>query len=90
MQNEEKVQEYECKRNEVSYLYNVGAKGGTTPSSPNLEIMNQKMTRHQATKGDANTYTHLRTADQGIYPSIMQHEETVQECECKRNEVSYT
>ena len=32
---------------------------------------------------------YLRTADQGIDPSIMQHEETVQEYEHKENEVSY-
>ena len=32
---------------------------------------------------------YLRTADQGIDPSIMQHKEMVQEYEHERNEVSY-
>ena len=32
---------------------------------------------------------YLRTVDQGIDPSVMQNEETVQEYEHVRNEVSY-
>ena len=62
MQNKETVQEYEHERNEVSYLKNVGVEGGTTPRSPHVEIMNQKMTRHQQTKGEASTYE-LRTKE---------------------------
>ena len=36
-----------------------------------------------------NTSKYLRTADQGIEQLVMQHEETVQEYEHERNEVSY-
>ena len=31
----------------------------------------------------------IKTAEQGIDPSVMQHKETVQEYECERNEVSH-
>ena len=57
MQTKRMVQVYEQEKNEVSYLKNVGAEGGTTPCSPYIEIMHQKTTRrHQPTKGVASTY----------------------------------
>ena len=86
IQNIESRQQYEHERNEVSYWYNVCAEG-------QYNAMLCLYWKHEPDDDETSINKwrsrYLRTAYQGIDPSIMKNKETVEEYEHRTNEVSY-